>query len=58
MESLFRSSRERVFGGVCAGVAEYFGLDTKAVRLAWLVAALFGAGVLLYMILLFILPEN
>lgn len=59
MKKLFRSSKDRVIGGVCAGVAEYFGLDTKLVRLAWLLAALLGGvGVLLYIILFFIVPQN
>ena len=59
MKKLFRSSKDRVIGGVCAGVAEYFGLDAKLVRLAWLLAALLGGvGVLLYIILFFIVPQN
>ncbi len=57
MGKLFRSSSNRVLGGVCAGVAEFFGLDVKLVRLAWLVAVLLGGvGVLLYIILFIILP--
>ena len=59
MGKLFRSTSDSVVGGVCAGVAEFFGLDVKLVRIAWLVAALFaGAGVLLYLILLLILPKK
>ena len=59
MGKLFRSKKDRAIGGVCAGVAEFFGLDVKLVRIAWLVAALFaGAGVLLYLILFLILPEK
>ena len=59
MKKLFRSSKDRVIGGVCAGVAEYFGLDVKLVRIAWLVAALFaGVGALLYLILFLILPKK
>ncbi|MBR5851494.1 MAG: PspC domain-containing protein [Bacteroidaceae bacterium] len=59
MKKLFRSSKDRVIGGVCAGVAEFFGLDVKLVRIAWLVAALFaGVGALLYLILFLILPKK
>ena len=58
MGKLFRSAKNRVIGGVCAGVAEFFGLDTRLVRMAWLLAALLGVGVLLYIILFFIVPEN
>ena len=59
MGKLFRSTSDSVVGGVCAGVAEFFGLDVKLVRIAWLVAALVaGVGVLLYLILLLILPKK
>ena len=59
MGKLFRSSKDRVIGGVCAGVAEFFGLDVKTVRLVWLIAALFaGVGILLYLILFLIVPEK
>lgn len=39
----FYRSRDKVFGGVCGGLAEYFGLDKIAVRLIALVALLFGS---------------
>ncbi len=59
MGKLFRSTQNCVIGGVCAGVAEFFGLDVKLVRIAWLVAALFaGVGALLYLILFLILPKK
>lgn len=59
MKKLFRSTNDSVIGGVCAGVAEFFGLDVKLVRIAWLVAALFaGVGALLYLILFLILPKK
>ena len=52
-------SNDRKIGGVCAGVAEYFGWDVRQVRLIWLVLALLGAGspVLFYLILWMILPN-
>lgn len=50
-------SKNSVLAGVCAGVAEYFGLDPKLVRLVWALAAVFaGIGVLLYLILWLIMP--
>ena len=58
MNRMYRSSRDMVFAGVCAAVADFFGLDVKLVRLVWLAAALFGAGVALYLILWFLIPEN
>ena len=56
---MFRSSKNRVLAGVCAGVADFFGLDVKLVRAAWLIALLFaGVGALLYLILWFVVPEK
>ncbi|MBR2318885.1 MAG: PspC domain-containing protein [Bacteroidaceae bacterium] len=50
-------SKNSVLAGVCAGVAEYFGLDAKLVRVVWALAAVFaGIGVLLYLILWLIIP--
>ena len=46
-------------GGVCGGIAEYFGIDPTLVRLAWVVlAALFGSGILAYIIAAIIIPER
>ncbi len=44
---------------MAAGLAEYFGLDPTLVRIAWVIAAIFaGAGVLVYIILWIVLPEE
>lgn len=39
------------FLGVCAGMADYFGVDVTLVRIAWVVATLLGFGslVLVYL---------
>ena len=51
-------SKDCVFGGVCAGVAEYFGWDVRTLRLVWLVLAIVGVGssVLFYLILWIVMP--
>ena len=55
---LRRSRRDRRLGGVCGGVAEYFGLDSTWVRLAWAVGSILaGFGVVLYLICWLIIPE-
>lgn len=49
---------DRVLGGVCSGLAGYFSVDPLLVRLAFvLLTAASGAGVLLYLILWFFVPE-
>ena len=56
---LFRSKSNRVIGGVCGGIAEYFNIDPLIVRIAWVFVALFGgAGIIAYIISLIIIPEN
>lgn len=53
----FRRDREhRKVLGVCAGLAEYFGLDVVLVRLAWAFATILGCGslILVYLVLAFI----
>ena len=56
MGKLYRSS-DRKIAGVCAGLAECFGLDAGIVRLVMLVLLLFaGVGLVAYLILWVIMP--
>jgi phage shock protein C len=41
---LTRSTDNAMLGGVCAGVAEYFGLDVTLVRLLTVVGVVLGFG--------------
>lgn len=49
--------RDRVLGGVAAGIAEYTGLPTLLVRLGFVVSAFMGWGLLLYPLLWLVIPE-
>ncbi len=54
---LYRTTRERVLGGVCAGLADYFEIDPVIVRLIFLVALLAGgSGLLAYIALWILMP--
>ena len=53
---LVRSSTDKKIGGVCAGLADYLGLNPNAVRVAWVVALCLGVGGFLYPILWIALP--
>ena len=54
---LMRSSTDKKLGGVCAGLADYFDMDTTLVRVLWLLIVLCGGtGILLYVILWLVLP--
>jgi phage shock protein C len=56
---LRRSRSDRIIGGVCTGLAKYFDVDPVIVRLLFVVMALAqGAGVLLYLVLLVVIPEE
>ncbi|MBZ5526638.1 MAG: PspC domain-containing protein [Acidobacteriia bacterium] len=54
---LQRSVSDAKLGGVCAGVASYFGLDVTLVRVVWLVLALTGTGILAYIVCWIVMPE-
>jgi phage shock protein C len=54
---LQRSRNERIIGGVCGGLAEYFDVDPVLVRVILVVITLMGgAGILLYLILWAVVP--
>ena len=58
-KKLYRSQANRMLGGVCGGVAEYFNIDPTVVRLIWITVALFGGvGILAYIASLIIIPNN
>ena len=47
-----------MIGGVCAGIADYLGLDPTIVRIVWVLMLFFaGFGILLYLILWIIMPK-
>ena len=58
-KKLFRDGDDKFLGGVAAGIAHYFNVDTIWIRLAFLFTTLagFGIGVLAYIILWILLPE-
>ena len=53
-------SNNRIVCGVCAGIAEYFGIDPTIVRLLLvvLVIAGFGTGIIIYIVGAVIMPER
>jgi phage shock protein C len=56
---LYRSGKERILGGVCGGIAEYFEVDPVLVRLLWvLMTLMWGAGIIMYLVAWIIIPRN
>jgi phage shock protein PspC (stress-responsive transcriptional regulator) len=55
---VYRDGENRVIGGVCSGIANYFDIDSVWIRLGLVVCFfLAGSGFLLYLILWITLPE-
>lgn len=58
---LTRSVKERMVGGVCGGLAEYFNLDPSLMRVLWVVmtfASGFFFGIVGYIIMMVVVPEQ
>lgn len=58
-KKLYRSSTDKMWLGVLGGVAEYFGVDSTLVRLAFAVFSIFMGGiggVILYFVSAAIMP--
>ncbi len=58
-ERLYRSRKNRVFGGVAGGLAEYLNIDPVLARIIFVIVTFFnGLGLLLYVILWIVVPEE
>lgn len=58
MSKTLKRSSNSMIAGVCAGVANYFGIDPTVVRILWVIFTLCGgAGILLYVIMLILMPK-
>ena len=58
---LHRSSRYRILGGVCGGIAEWLGWNPTAVRILYVLLSILSAGfpgVLVYIILWAVMPQS
>ncbi|MDZ7266007.1 MAG: PspC domain-containing protein [candidate division KSB1 bacterium] len=58
---LTRSVKERMVGGVCGGLAEYFNIDPSLVRILWVIMTFvsgFFFGIVIYIIMMVVVPEQ
>ena len=58
MKHLYRSRKNRVLAGICGGLGEYFNVDPVVVRLITVVLTIFGLPGLVYLIAIFIIPNE
>ncbi|MEI6695414.1 MAG: PspC domain-containing protein [Bacteroidota bacterium] len=57
-KKLYRSLTQRSIAGVAGGLAEHFNIDPVIVRIAFVIAGFCGGGILLYIILWIVIPEQ
>ena len=60
MKKKLQRSSNKMLAGVCAGIAEYLGLDVTLVRVAYVLFSIFSAGfpgLIVYVILMFVMPD-
>lgn len=59
MKQIYRSTRDKILGGVAAGMADYLDLDVVLVRLLWVLFILMGGiGLPVYIIAWIIIPPE
>lgn len=58
-KKLYRS-QDKMLGGVCSGIAEYFDFDPTIVRIVYALLTIFTAfsGILVYIILWIAIPQK
>jgi phage shock protein C len=60
-KKLYRSRENRIIGGVCGGLGEYFDIDPTLVRVLFILGAFLGvpgALVLIYLVMLIMVPQD
>ncbi len=60
IKRLYRHEHDKIFGGVCGGIASYFNIDPVVVRVVWALATLIsmGFGIIAYIIAWIIIPAR
>jgi len=58
-KKLYRSQEDRLFFGVCSGLAKYFNMDPLIMRLIFVVLGLIqGLGIVIYLIMFIAVPKE
>lgn len=59
MKRFYRSSKDKIIGGVCGGLGEYLDVDPLIVRLVFAVLFFgYGTGLLAYIIIWILAPKS
>jgi phage shock protein C len=58
-KKLYRSRDDRMIAGVCAGLAEYIGMDPTIIRLLFVLGMFMGGATFLaYIVMMLVIPEE
>ena len=58
-KTLYRSSKDKILGGVCGGIGDYFDTDSTIIRLLFILIMLtHGIGIPIYILCWIIIPKN
>ena len=56
-KKLTRSNDQKIVAGICGGLGQYFGISPARFRLIFvIVTLLYGAGLVIYLLLWFLIP--
>ena len=55
-KKLYRSSSDKMIGGVCGGLGKYFGIDSTIIRLIAVLSIFTGIGIVAYLIAWVVVP--
>lgn len=62
MKRLYRSRDNKIMGGVCGGIGEYFNIDPTIVRVVWVIVFIlpphFFLELLVYIVLWSVIPKE
>ncbi|MFA5415090.1 MAG: PspC domain-containing protein [Methanoregula sp.] len=60
MKRLYRSTIERILGGVCGGIGVHLDVDPLIIRIIWIVLTCIslGIGIIAYIVCWILIPEE
>ena len=59
-KKLYRSRKDRIISGVCAGLGDFLGIDPTVVRVIFVLGMVLGFGsfAFIYLVMIFVVPEE
>lgn len=58
-KKLYRSRKNRIIAGVAGGLGEFLDIDPTVIRVLFVLLTIFGgSGIVIYIVLWFLMPQN